>query len=121
MENLEATIAAGLRERYRRLAVRVRELAALLTEEQFWLRPFPFGHRFGHLVLHLAGKLNYYIGAPIAGTGYVRERDREFAEVRLNRFGDCLAPYSASGSGDVGDRFHLVLTCASHLDHPVGR
>jgi hypothetical protein len=34
----------------------------------------------GHLPLHLTGNLNYYIGAQIAATGYVRDRDREFTE-----------------------------------------
>jgi hypothetical protein len=144
MENLQATIASGLTERYRTLALRVRELAALLTEEQFWLKPFPFGNSFGHLVLHLTGNLNYYIGAQVAGTGYVRDRDREFAETRhlpkaevLKDFDETIAmvqravqaqsvedwsaPYSAVGSGDVGDRFHMVLKCAAHLDHHVGQ
>ena len=31
-------------------------------------------------MLHLTGNLNYYIGARIAATGYVRNRDREFTE-----------------------------------------
>ena len=80
MDNLHATIANGLSERYSYLADRVRELAAPLSEEQLWQKPFPFGNSFGHLVLHLTGNLNYYIGAEIAGTGYVRHRDREFTE-----------------------------------------
>src|SRR6202171_3608274 len=98
MENLEATIASGMTERYRTLALRVRELAALLTEEQFWLKPFPFGNSFGHLVLHLTGNLNYYIGAQIAKTGYVRDRPREFNDPNppskdeaLQRFEDAVA------------------------------
>ena len=45
-------------------------------------KPFPFGNSFGHLVLHLTGNLNYYIGTQIAGTGYVRDRDREFTETQ---------------------------------------
>jgi hypothetical protein len=137
-------IAAGLTERYTALASRVRELAGPLTEEQFWLKPFPFGNSFGHLVLHLTGNLNYYIGAQIAGTGYVRDRDREFTETRhlpkeevLQRFEETIAmvlrtvraqsvedwsaPYSAERAGDVGSRFHMVLKCAAHLDHHVGQ
>src|SRR6266568_5368974 len=80
MDYLHAIIANGLAERYTYLADGVRELAAPLSEEQFWQKPFPFGNSFGHLVLHLTGNLNYYIGAQIAGTGYVRDRPREFAE-----------------------------------------
>ncbi len=74
MDYLHAIIANGLAERYTYLADRVRELAAPLSEEQLWQKPFPFGNSFGHLVLHLTGNLNYYIGAEVAGTGYVRDR-----------------------------------------------
>src|SRR6202167_452932 len=80
MTNLTETVASCLAARYRKLAGVVHELAAPLTEEQFWAKPFPFGNSFGHLVLHLTGNLNYYIGAQIAGTGYVRDRPLEFSE-----------------------------------------
>jgi len=144
MDKLQATIASGLTERYGSLASRVRELAAPLTEEQFWLKPFPFGNSFGHLVLHLTGNLNYYIGAQIAGTLYVRDRGREFTETRplpkeeaLKSFDaaiamvlrtlraqsveDWSASYSAVGAEHVGNRFNMVLRCTAHLDHHLGQ
>ena len=144
MENLKGVVASGLAERYEALASRVRQLAAPLSQDQFWHKPFPFGNSFGHLVLHLTGNLNYYIGAQIAGTGYVRDRDREFTETRrlpkeevLQSFDEAIAivlrtvraqstedwaaSYSAERSGDVGSRFHMVLKCATHLDHHVGQ
>src|SRR5271163_3057359 len=80
MTDLNSTIAADLKARYEKLAGVLRELAAPLNDEQFWAKPFAFGNGFGHLVLHLTGNLNYYIGAQIAGTGYVRDRPREFSE-----------------------------------------
>ena len=68
------------------------------TNAQFWQKPFPYGNSFGHLVLHLTGNLNYYIGAQIAQTGYVRDRPREFndpnppsKEEALKRFDDAVA------------------------------
>ncbi len=144
MENLQATIVSGLTERYGALATRVRELAAPISAEQFWHKPFPFGNSFGHLVLHLTGNLNYYVGAQIAGTGYVRDREREFMETHLlpkeevlQRFDEAIEvvlstiraqsaedwsmPYSAAGAGDVGSRFHMLLKCAAHLDHHLGQ
>jgi Protein of unknown function (DUF1572) len=95
-------------------------------------------------VLHLTGNLNYYIGAQIAGTGYVRDRDREFTEtrtlpkeevlksfdgtiemvlrtVRAQSTEDWSAPYSALGAENVGNRFHMVLRCAAHVDHHLGQ
>src|SRR2546430_15701857 len=80
MTDLKQTIASDLTARYKRLAGVLRELAAPLSEEQFWAKPFAFGNSFGHLVLHLIGNLNYYIGAQIAGTGYVRDRPLEFSD-----------------------------------------
>jgi hypothetical protein len=144
MSNLQATIASGLAERYAALASRVRELAGPLTEEQFWRRPFPYGNSFGHLVLHLTGNLNYYVGTQIAGTGYVRDRNREFTEPRgapkeevLQRLDEAIAMvvrtvraqsdedwsarYDAVGAGGVGSRFHMVLKCAAHMDHHLGQ
>jgi len=144
MDDLHGTIAAGLAERYTTLAEKVRELAAPLSDEQLWRKPFPFGNSFGHLVLHLTGNLNYYIGAQIAGTGYVRDRDREFAETKrlpkrevLKRFDeaigvvqraireqsadDWLAKYAAVREEDAGNRFNIFLRCATHLHHHVGQ
>jgi len=80
MPELDATLTAVVADRYFANLARVRELAAPLTEKQFWTKPYPYGNSFGHLVLHLTGNLNYYIGAQIANTGYVRDRAREFTE-----------------------------------------
>src|SRR5260370_26151452 len=78
MSDLDSALSSVLIDRYIRNAARVRELAAPLSNAQFWQKPFSFGNSFGHLVLHLTGNLNYYIGAQIAKTGYVRDRPREF-------------------------------------------
>jgi len=129
--------------RYTKLAGVMRELAAPLNEEQFWAKPFAFGNSFGHLVLHLTGNLNYYIGAQIAGTGYVRDRPKEFADAAppskadtLMKFDEAVAmvvetvraqaaedwskPYAATGS-EAKDRFEMVLQCATHLHHHIGQ
>ena len=143
MAQLNETIAARLMARYAKLGGWVRELAAPLSDEQFWSKPFPFGNSFGHLVLHLTGNLNYYIGAQIAGTGYVRDRPQEFATtarpskesvlkafdeavemvartIRSQSAEEWLAAYSAVGA-DAQDRFGIVLSCATHLHHHIGQ
>ena len=143
MSDLRETVSSGLVTRYVKLAGMVRELAAPLGEEQFWQKPFSFGNSFGHLVLHLTGNLNYYIGAQIAATGYVRDRPREFSEAShppkeevLKRFDDAVemvvrtirsqsaedwsAAYSATGA-EAKTRFEMVLQCATHLHHHVGQ
>ena len=40
------------------------------------------GNSIGHLILHLTGNLNHFVGAQLGGTGYVREREREFTETK---------------------------------------
>jgi len=48
MTDLKQTIASDLTARYTKLAGVVRELAAPLSDEQFWAKPFAFGNSFGH-------------------------------------------------------------------------
>jgi Protein of unknown function (DUF1572) len=144
MGTLPATIENSLTERYTTLADKVRELAEPLTDGEFWQKPFPFGNSFGHLVLHLTGNLNYYLGAQVAGTGYVRDRDREFVEpehapkqevmrrfdeamevvlkaIRTQSAEDWSKPYTAVREDDAGNRFNIFLRCATHLHHHVGQ
>src|SRR5882757_355147 len=97
-ENLNSTVAEGFAARYLELSQSVTHLAKSLTEDQFWQKPFSFGNSFGHLVLHLTGNLNFYIGAEVAKTGYIRDRDREFTKVKhiskaeaLEKFRDAVA------------------------------
>src|SRR6266478_7252830 len=142
MPDLKDTMAAGFEARYKKLAGRVRELAGPLSDEQFWTKPFPFGNSFGHLVLHLTGNLNYYVGAQIAQTGYIRDRPREFTDPNppfkdeaLKRFDDTVAMvletirvqspgnwsagYSGAGT-DAETRLDMIMQCASHMQHHIG-
>lgn len=143
MSDLHATLSSVLSGRYATNAARVHELAEPLTNAQFWQKPFPFGNSFGHLVLHLTGNLNYYIGAQIAKTGYVRDRPREFndpnpptKEEALKRFDDAVAmviksiraqspdDYCAGYSGvgaNAANRYDMIQQCASHIQHHIGQ
>jgi hypothetical protein len=141
--DINSTIASDLTARYKKLAGVVCELAAPLSEDQFWTKPFGFGNSFGHLVLHLTGNLNYYIGTQIAATGYVRDRPLEFSDATrppkaevLKKFDQAIEmvlgtinrqsaedwskEYTAVGA-DARDRFGIVLTCATHLHHHIGQ
>jgi hypothetical protein len=143
MPELDATLAEVLANRFEANLARVRELGSPLNEKQFWSKPYPYGNSFGHLVLHLTGNLSYYIGAQIANTGYVRDRNREFAEPNppskeetLNRLGDAVAMVievvRAQSAGDwakaysavntnCSNRLDMVLQCAAHMQHHVGQ
>ena len=56
-----------------------RELEAYPDERQIWQRVPGLANSAGTLALHLAGNLQHYVGARLGGTGYVRDRDAEFA------------------------------------------
>lgn len=58
----------------------VRQVADGLSDEQLWRKPLEPGNSAGHLILHLTGNLSHFVGAQLGGTGYVREREREFNE-----------------------------------------
>jgi hypothetical protein len=131
-------------ENYDRCRARVHELVDSLTDEQFWMKPFPYGNSVGHLILHLTGNLNYYIGARVAETGYIRTRDVEFTDpsrqartgvlrafddavdmvlktIAAQRQEDWTAPYSGVGEPDAHTRFAIFLHCAMHFYHHVGQ
>jgi len=143
MLNLASTLNSTLVDRFTTHAARIRELAGFFSESQFWQKAFPFGNSFGHLVLHLTGNLNYYIGAQIANTGYVRDRPREFTDANppskeeaLKRFevavdrtvetirsqsvDDWSRPYSATGT-DASNRLAIFLLCESHMQLHIGQ
>jgi len=143
MSELNATLASGLADRYDANLARIRDLAGPLTDAQFWSKPFPFGNSFGHLALHLAGNLNYYIGAQIAQTDYVRDRPREFTDANppskaetLRRLSDAVAmvietihsqssgdwvkEYSAVGT-NCTNRLDMIIQCAAHMQHHIGQ
>jgi DinB superfamily len=143
MPDLPSTLANVLTSRYNANVARVRELAAPLDNAQFWKKPYAYGNSFGHLVLHLTGNLNYYIGGQIAQTGYVRDRPREFndpsppsKEEALKRLDDAVAmaaktiqaqsseDWSAAYSGigaTAKNRLDMVLQCAAHMQHHIGQ
>lgn len=143
MSNLDETVASVLTDRFTTNAGWVRQVAAPLDNAQFWQKPYPYGNSFGHLVLHLTGNLNYYVGAQIAKTDYVRDRPREFNDPNppskdeaLKRFDDAITmvlatirsqsaeDWSAAYSG-VGataqNRLDMVVQCAGHMQHHIGQ
>jgi hypothetical protein len=140
---LTDTVASGLIRDFEIFAQRLHALADGLSDDEFWTRPFPYGNSVAHLTLHITGNLNYYIGAQIAATGYVRDRPREFAEtqrrpkvdvlgalddavamvaqtIRAQRAEDWARPYTAVGA-DAANRFGMVLRCAEHFFHHLGQ
>lgn len=78
--DLTKPVQAALIEELEQLRDALVQAIAPLTDEQLWRKPIEPGNSIGHLVLHLTGNLNHFVGAQLGKTGYVRDREREFTE-----------------------------------------
>ena len=136
-------VRTSLTEYFRMIQAEIHTLTEPLSTEQLWKKPYPYGNSLGNLILHLSGHLNYYIGTQLAGTGYVRDRPREFTDTGrpkdelLRDFDagieiavatlarqsatDWTLPYSAENEPESQDRFTLFFRCAAHAYHHVGQ
>jgi uncharacterized damage-inducible protein DinB len=142
--DLDAVVTLSLAAYYEGVRDRLHKWVAPLSTDQLWRNPYPYGNSIGHLLLHLTGNLNYYVGARIAGTGYVRDRAREFNEtrhlpkddvladfdraiamgaatIRKQSAADLAASYSADLEPEAHDRFTVLLRMAAHAYHHVGQ
>jgi uncharacterized damage-inducible protein DinB len=81
--DLVAMSRTALTEELEQLRDGVREVAGPLSEKEIWMKPIEPGNSVGHLILHLTGNLNHFVGAQLGGSGYVRDREREFTESNL--------------------------------------
>ena len=80
MTDLNPTVTRDFTRYYQESAQKIHGAGRSALRRADLDRPYPYGNSIGHLMLHLTGNLNYYIGAEIGGTGYVRNRPLEFAE-----------------------------------------
>lgn len=62
-----------------------RELAAYPNAKDVWAVPAGISNSAGTLARHAAGNLQHFIGAQLGATGYVRNRDAEFAPATVSR------------------------------------
>jgi uncharacterized damage-inducible protein DinB len=144
MNDVSSVAADTFASFYQEVRDKVHKLVEPLSTEQLWRKPYPYGNSVGHLLLHLTGNLSHYIGARIAGTGYVRNRPLEFADasrqpkeevlaafdraidmvvatIRKQSSDDWLATYSDPTSPNDGTRFSAIQRMAAHADHHAGQ
>ena len=70
---------------HRELAAVRRSIEAYPDEESVWAERPGLPNTGGNLALHLAGNLQHFFGAVLGKTGFVRDRDSEFAARGLRR------------------------------------
>jgi hypothetical protein len=64
-----------------------------------WVVPQGMRNSAGTLAHHVAGNLRHFVGAHLGGTGYVRDREQEFAARDLSR--DALRAQLITARGEV--------------------
>lgn len=144
MSELSTLATSTFASYYEEVRDRVHGIVAPLSTEALWRKPYPYGNSIGHLLLHLTGNLNHYIGARIAETGYVRNRPLEFTEashppkekvladfdraiamvastIRSQSESDLLLPYSDPTEPHSKTRFGVFQRMSAHAYHHVGQ
>lgn len=58
----------------------VQEIKLYQHNDTLWTKLPGTTNPGGNLVLHICGNLNHFVGAQLGGTGYVRQREREFTD-----------------------------------------
>lgn len=69
----------------RDLAVLEKEISSYPSDAELWKVAGDIKNPAGNLCLHLCGNLQYYIGAVLGNSGYVRNRDAEFSTKGLTK------------------------------------
>ena len=59
------------------------EIESYTAEKNMWVIDKEISNSAGNLCLHLLGNLNAYIGVGLAHTGYIRNRELEFADKNI--------------------------------------
>ena len=137
-------LSADLLILFRRdLACLGREVAAFPDDVTLWRTLPGISNSAGNLVLHVAGNLRHFVGAMLGGTGYARDRDREFArregtraeliaelertasdvETGLQALTEAAlaAPYPAPMAGHQLPTTRVLLQLAAHLAFHLGQ
>jgi uncharacterized damage-inducible protein DinB len=94
-----------------------RELAAYPNESDLWATPPGITNSAGNLALHLCGNLQHFIGAQLGATGYVRNRDAEFADRNVPR-AEIDRRIDAT-IADIGSTFARVTEADLEREYPL--
>ena len=113
------------------------------NDQTLWIVLPGITNSIGHLTQHLIGNLNHFIGATLGETGYVRNRDAEFAERSMTKIEliakiketsemlekvigsltelDLLKKFPLETYGYQMTTGHMILKLASHLGYHLGQ
>jgi uncharacterized damage-inducible protein DinB len=140
--DLAADVKRDMIAYFRHMEARVERFFRSVPKESLWIKPYAYGNSVGHLVLHLTGNLHHYVGAGIAGTGYERDRDREFNEpnppepeeaivafhsaidlvvATIESLDDAALVKPVANQKPIQSQFGLLLVVAAHMNNHIGQ
>lgn len=95
-EDLGKLVKTALIEELEQLHKAILPIIEPLSDAQLWRKPVEPGNSIGHLLLHLTGNLNHFVGAQLGKTGYMRDREKEFTEATPPPRSEVLANLNAA-------------------------
>ncbi|MCE1204882.1 MAG: DUF664 domain-containing protein [Holophagaceae bacterium] len=92
----------------------IREVEAFPDDAALWQTVPGITNSAGNLALHVAGNLRHFVGAVLGGSGYLRQRDAEFARRSVTRAEVAALLEAAAAEVEAG----LESLRAETLDQP---
>ncbi len=137
-------VLENLTELFERDLLKVRdEIAFFDNEGDLWAVRGGISNPAGNLALHLVGNLNHFIGATLGNSGYIRQRDEEFASKNVakadilsmldetiavvrNTLGDLsdadlAKDFPLEKHGKTVSNLHMLFHLLTHLNYHLGQ
>ncbi len=93
------------------------EIAAYKTEKNIWQIEKNINNSAGNLCLHIIGNLNWFIGAQLGGTGYIRRRELEFSSTNIPR--DNLLSEIDKTKSVLDNTLNKITASQLELEYPI--
>tara|TARA_B100000963_G_scaffold89172_1_gene76802 strand:- start:640 stop:1083 length:444 start_codon:yes stop_codon:yes gene_type:complete len=93
------------------------EIEAYITEKSIWQIEKNINNSAGNLCLHIIGNLNWYIGAQLGGTGYMRDRELEFSSTNIPK-DDLLLEIDKTKSV-LDNALNKITVSQLELEYPI--
>jgi len=93
------------------------EIEAYKTEKNIWQVEKNIKNSAGNLCLHIIGNLNWYIGAQLGATGYIRHRELEFSSTNIPK-DDLLLEIDKTRSV-LDNTLNKITSSQLELEYPI--
>lgn len=114
-------LAADLFQLFRRdLRCLAREIELFPDDQTLWRTVPGLANSAGNVALHVAGNLQHFVGVVLGSTGYVRQREREFAQREGTRASVVAELEAAIAAVEAGLAAQTEASLAAPFPVPLG-